>query len=233
MAALTPSARAITGPAHGSSGAITVKNPGGPAVARQGVGRDVAAAGGAIAAKPPAAVLTLAALGAPRQEAVPTVTVAAVTQTVTATTAQRGDGAGAPNVPQSPSTSGEAAEVVGDPGDISTPLHRRTIPAHVHAATAGGSITGVAITAVPEAPAAGAAAPAPGHGGVATAEAEAQRVAPPAPTKAPLTDDPPGAEPTATRIAEISTTLESIAPSLLAHRHEALTGTAMHPPLRL
>lgn len=229
----TPSTRDITGPAHGSSDATTAKSPGAPAAAHQGGGKGAAAAGGAIVAKPLAAALTPAALGDPRGEAAPTATAAAVTRTATATTAQRAADGGAPSVPRTLSTSGGAVEVAGDPGGISTPPPPRTTPAHVHAATAGGSGTGDTITAAREAPAAGAAAPAPDRGGAATAAAGARRVAPPAPTKAPLTGEVPGVEQTATRIAGTSTALGSTVPSLLGHHHEALTVTATHPPLRL
>lgn len=220
----------IIGQVLGNNGATIVMNQGGPAAALQDGGKDEAAVVGAIAAKPPVVTLTPAALSALQQAAAPTATVAAATQTVTATTARRVADGGTPNVRQTLSTSGGEAEVVDDPGDISTPLLLQMTPAHVHTVTAAGRGTGGTTGAAQEALAAGAAAPVQDPGGTATAVATALQAAPPAPPKAPHADEPPGVEATLTHTAETLTALASTAPSLHVHLHqEALTATLIHP----
>ena len=232
--ALQLNAHVIIGQVLGNNAATIARNQGGPAVAHQDEGKDGAAAVGAIAAKPPVVTLTPAALSAPQQAAVPIATVAAATLTATVTTARRVAGGGAPNAHQTQSMSGGVAEDVDDPGDISTPLPPQMTPAHVHAATAAEKGTGGTIAAAREAPVAGAAAPARDPGGAATAEVTVLPAARPVQPKAPLTDEAPGVEGTATHIEGTSTALASTAPSLHGHlRHEALTATPIQPARRL
>jgi len=233
--ALLHSVHVITGRVLGNNAATIVRSQGGPAAAHQDEGKDgVAVVVGTIVAKPHEVTLTLAALSAPQQAAVPTATIAAATQTATATTAQRvGDG-GTPNARRTLSMRGGVAEDVDDPGDISTPLPPQKTPAHVHAATAAGRGTGGTTGVVQEAPVAGAAAPVQDRGGAATVVATAPPVAPPVPPKAPLTGEAPGVERTVTHTAETSTALASIAPSLHVHlRHEALIVIPIHLAHRL
>lgn len=228
----TTSTRVITSRVHRNSGAIAAKNLGDLAAALQDEVKDTAVAVGTNVVKPLAVALTRAARSAPRQEAAHAVTEAAATQTVTATTAQKVADEGTPSVRRTPSMSEEAVEDVGGPEDVSTPHPPQRTPAHDHVATAGRRGIGGTTAAAHEVPVAGATALVD-RGGVATVEAEAQAAAPPVRTKAPLTDETPGAKQTATLIAETSTAHASTAPSLHVHHYEALTAAPILPPLRL
>lgn len=229
-----PSGHVITGQVLGSNAATTARNRGGPAAVPQDGGIDGAAAAGAIVARTPVVTPTPAALSAPQQAAVPTATAAAATRTATVTTAQRVADGGTPSVRRTPSMSAGEAEDVDDPGDISTPPPPPKTPAPVHAATAAERGTDGTIGAARGAPVAGAAAPVQDPGGVAIAVATALPVAHPVPPKAPLADEVPGVERTATHTAETSSALASTAPSLHGHlHHEALTATPIHPAHRL
>lgn len=230
--ALRHSGHVIIGQVLGNNADTIVRNQGGPAAVHRDGGRDGAAVGDAIAAKTPVVTHTPAALSAPQQAAAPTATAATATRTATVITAPRVADGGV-NVHQTQSMSGEEAEVVDDPGDISTPRPPQKTPAHVHAATVVGRGTGGTTGAAQEALVAGAAAPVPDPGGAATAAATAPPAAPPAPPKALLADEVPGVERTVTHAAETSTALASTAPSLHVHlHHEALTATHIHPVRR-
>lgn len=231
--ALRLSGHVTIGQVLGSNADTIVKNQGGPAAVRRDGGRDGVAVVDAIVAKTPVVTHTPAALSAHQQAAAPTAIAATATQTATVTTAPRVADGGA-NVHQTLNMSGEEAEVVDDPGDISTPRPPQKTPAHVHAATVAGRGTDGTTGAAQEALVAGAAAPAPDPGGAATAAATAPPAAPPAPPKALLAGEVPGVERTVTRGAETLTAPASIAPSLHVHlHHEALTATHIHPARRL
>lgn len=214
----------------GNNVATTVWNQGGPTVILQGEGNDGAAVIDIIAVKPPVVIHTQAARSARLQEAVPTATVVAATQTVTVVTAQRDEGGGAPNIHQILNMNVGKAEDAEDLGDMSTLLPPQRTLAHVPAATAEGRDTGGIIEAVQEVLAAGAAAPAQDHGGAATAAATALPVGHPALPKTLLADEARGAEEIVRQTAGTSTVLASTALSLPAHlHHEALTVTPTHP----
>lgn len=223
------SAHDITGQVLANSGVTTARNQADPAAVHRGGEKDEEVVVGTIVAKRLVVIHTQAAQSVPQQAAVLTATAVVVTRTATVTTAMRAADGGTPNVPQTLNMRGGVVVDADDPGDISTHLpHLKTL-VHVHEATVVGRGIDGTIEAALEVPAVGAAVPVPDPGDAATAVATVPPAAPLAPLKAPLIDEEPGVEGTATHTVETSIALASIVPSLHVHlHHEALTAIRIH-----